>query len=230
MSDRANYFQLVLEYLVSRHGDGIYHPIEQLFVYKREIMKDILIEMNEKGLINLINSESLPFFTIETRQTFPNIKLFDKIPSPIKRFLLLEHPTLVSNIEGTSISDYQSLYKPYLAKITFDGVTYYNKTYAMKENRKNIVKIGNRAIANVIIDSKNISIGNQTIEVLDKMTKILKEDNTISIQQRDNATSIINKAKTEAISGEVKKETWKELIELGSNIASVGSLVLQLMQ
>jgi hypothetical protein len=101
----------------------------------------------------------------------------------------------------------------------------------MIDNNRYNITIGDNSVANVIMNSAGSTINNrQSREKVDKIIETLQNDQNIDNATREDAISTFTLLRTEVEAGNRSQDTWNKVLTIGANVASVGSLVLALMQ
>lgn len=117
------------------------------------------------------------------------------------------------------------------AKITFKGSKYLKEELEMIDNNKYNITIGNNSTANLIMSSPGSNINNQQHEEkISKIIETLRHDPNIDNVTREDAIATFTQFQTEVQVGSTSQEVWNKALSIGANVASVGSLVLALMQ
>ncbi len=102
----------------------------------------------------------------------------------------------------------------------------------MQESGKyNIAVTGQGATNNFVIESQNVTIDNKTnfAKRLESIVETLQNDPTIDTQTKNKAITDLQLAKTEIEqNGKISSSLMKTILEYGSNISSIGQLVLGL--
>lgn len=125
-----------------------------------------------------------------------------------------------------------SSYSPYIAKLTFKGSKYLKEELEMIDNNRYNIHIGDNSTANLIMNSPGSTIDNNVLtkNKIDKIIETLKADKVIDESIKTQALQTFSNLNMEISTGKVAETTWKKIISMGSNIASIGSLVLSLLQ
>lgn len=207
-----NYLKILL-HLKQFEGDGRFHEIETLLTdVSISELKSILKELLDEGLINFIGRETLYHsFVMEknllTGETKTN-----------------ENPFEIINRKNAS--------SPLMAKITFKGSKYLKEEIEMKESGKyNIAVTGSGANNTFVIESKNVEIDNKPTfnNQIEKIIDQVNNDSTIDQSTKEQVLSTLQGAKNEVDQkGKISSEVVKKILEYGSNISSIGQLVLGL--
>lgn len=207
-----NYLKLLL-YLKKFEGDGKMHFIEHLFPETTiEEIRNILIELAEEGLIKYSGREerSLSFFveknivTGETKTT----------QSPFNEHILNSKP------------------EEFKGKITFKGSKYLKEELQMQDMGKyNIAVTGPGANNTFVIESQNVKIKNESTfnDQVDRVIAQIDKDDTIESPVKVELINDLQLAKKEFNQkGKVPQELIKNIFQYGSDISSIGQLLLGL--
>lgn len=207
-----NYIKILL-YLKKFEGDGKEHPIEQLFPELLDTdIQNILQELSNENFIKYSGRE-------------------DKYLSfDITKDLLTNNAIIRHNSKNLDILNSEP--EPFKAKITFKGSKYLKEELQMQESGKyNISVNGKGATNNFVIESSNVSIYNKTNfkDTTDKIINKIKNDNSVDEEIK---VKIINDLKTANKqinqTGKVSGELVKQILQYGSNISSIGQMILTL--
>jgi hypothetical protein len=207
-----NYLRLLL-YLKTFEGDGNEHMVEHLFPENTITeIKNILQELSDEGLVKYLGREERYLsFTVEQNILTNKTKWTD---GPLNDHILNSDPP------------------PFKAKITFKGSKYLKEELQMQESGKyNISVNGEGAVNNFVIDSQNVSINNKTsfASRADHIIDLVKSDQSINEDIKAQVVNDVTIAKTQINqSGKISGDLMKRILEYGSNISSIGQLVLGL--
>lgn len=203
----TNNYHKILLYLKQFEGDGEFHEIESLFV-------DFgLIERNE--IFQELAREELIYLTGGNFSGAPLMGFVDTN----------------GKMDWFGGSD-RSVYIPYQAKLKFKGSKYLKEELEMTDKGKYNINVDGNSTANVIIGSPGATINNRP-EIINKTKSIIntiENDNSIDNTTKQQAIGDLNQFINEVEQGTPKKETVDKVLTLGSNIASIGSLVIGLIQ
>jgi len=136
------------------------------------------------------------------------------------------------NMKWIGGHDVHSEYLPYSGKLKFKGSKYLKEELEMIDQNKYSISIGENASANVIISSPGATINNKT-KIIDKAKTIIKtieNDNLIDAETKQQAIGDITHFIKEVEDGKPNNNTLTKVLTLGSNISSIGSLVISLIQ
>lgn len=199
-----NYLKVLL-YLKQFEGDGKFHEVENILNdIDLKDKKEIFVELGREDLIHLDGDRHTGL------------------------------PIIIGYGGGRSktIGGDNIKYIPVSAKITFKGSKYLKEELEMIDKNKYHISVGDGSTANVIIASPHATITNKP-EILNKARTIIKTietDNSVDNTTKQQAIGDLNQFITEVEEGTPKKETVDKVLTLGSNIASIGSLVISLIQ
>jgi hypothetical protein len=207
-----NYLRLLL-YLKQFEGDGNQHPVEHLFPDSSEKnIRSILQELSDEGLIKFTGREARYFSFVVEQNLLTNQTKWTE--SPLNDHILKTDPP------------------PFKAKITFKGSKHLKEELQMQESGKyNIAVTGQGATNNFVIESQNVTIDNKTnfAKRLESIVETLQNDPTIDAETKSKAITDLQLAKTEIEqNGKISSPLVKTILEYGSNISSIGQLVLGL--
>lgn len=207
-----NYLKILL-HLKQFEGDGKFHEVEPFFDdMTSSELKNVLQELADEELIKFIGRETrYDSFVVEHNILTGKTKWAE---SPLNEINRKTPP------------------EPLKAKITFKGVKYLKEEIEMKESGKyNIAVSGSGANNTFVIESKNVEIhnkptfNNQIEIIIDQINK----DESIDHFTKNQILSTLEIARTEVgEKGKVSSEIVKKILEYGSNISSIGQLVLGL--
>lgn len=207
-----NYLKILL-HLKQFEGDGKYHEVEPLF-------NDMTSSELKNVLQELADEELLKFTGRETR--------YDSF---IVEKNILTGETNITESPFNEINR-NSEPSPLKAKITFKGSKYLKEEIEMKESGKyNIAVTGSGANNTFVIESKNVDIDNKPTfnNQIEKIIDQVNNDSTIDNSTKEQVLSTLQTAKNEVDQkGKVSSEVVKKILEYGSNISSIGQLVLGL--
>lgn len=207
-----NYLKILL-HLKQFEGDGKFHEVEPFFDdMTSSELKNVLQELADEELIKFIGRETrYDSFVVEQNILTGKTKWAE---SPLNEINRKTPPETLK------------------AKITFKGVKYLKEEIEMKESGKyNIAVTGSGANNTFVIESKNVEIhnkptfNNQIEIIIDQINK----DESIDHSTKNQILSTLETARTEVgEKGKVSSEIVKKILEYGSNISSIGQLVLGL--
>ncbi len=207
-----NYMKL-LYHLKQFEGDGKFHPIEQLFLDSTtNEIGNILKELLDEKFIQLTGRE--PIY-----ETF----LFEK-----------NLMTGESSLTESPLNKLKKLQEPdeYKAKITFAGAKYLKEEIQMKESGKyNINASGAGSNNTFVIESNNVTSENKPnfTAKIEEIINALKLDQSISSELREKAILDLQQASNEVSkTGKLPEKLVKGILEYGSQIGSIGSLLFSL--
>lgn len=118
--------------------------------------------------------------------------------------------------------------------VTKDGLNYLRQLETKtKENSSSMnFSVGNNSNVNFINHSPGATISNNS-EVINKVKSIIdtiQNDNSIDNSTKEEAIVTFNNLITSVEKGQSTKDTINEILTIGANISSVGSLVISLLQ
>jgi len=208
-----NYMKLLL-YLKRFEGDGKFHPIEHLFhELSIDEMKVIFNELVEEKLIDLTGHEPrYTSFILEQNLITGESKVTS---NPLNDIIMNSEPN------------------EYKAKITFKGSKYLKEELEMQNSGKYNINVSGQGANNTfVIESENVTVSNkQNFEAkTEEIIKAIKDDSTISDSIKGEAISAFESAKIELSQfGKISATLLPKLLQYGSQISSIGSLVLKLL-
>lgn len=199
-----NYLKVLL-YLKQFEGDGKFHEVESLLTdINKEEKKEIFVELAGEDLIHLDGGRHTGL------------------------------PIIIGYADGRSktFGGDNIRYEPYTAKITFKGSKYLKEELEMTDKGKYNISVDGNSTANVIIGSPGATINNKTevIKAAKTIIKTIETDNSIDNVTKQEAIGDLTRFINEVEQGNPKTETVDKVLTLGSNIASIGSLVISLIQ
>jgi hypothetical protein len=122
-------------------------------------------------------------------------------------------------------------YIPAEARITFKGSKYLKEELEMIDNNRYNITVSHNSIANLILHSPGSTINSQqNQEKVSKIIETLRNDESIDNVTRGQAIATFTQLQTEITAGNPSQEIWNKALSIGANVASVGSLVLALVQ
>lgn len=202
-----NNYHKVLLYLKQFEGDGKYHEIES-------ILGEIDAKEKEEILRELAHEE-LIYLEGGTWSGLPLMGFFGG-----------------GEVEWVGGKDEFSKYEPFRGKIKFKGSKYLKEDIEMADKGKYNIKVDGNSTANVIIGSPGATINNKT-EVLEKIKdiiQVLKNDNSLDNSSQEKSVELLTRLQQEIEVNRKNPETIQRILSLGSNISSIGSLVVSLIQ
>ena len=204
----------LLLHLKQFEGDGKMHEIEQLFPEMPTSEKtNIFKELAEENLIILKGREPRFYSHIIdiNRQTGES----SITESPMNEIIDKTHP------------------QKFTAKLTFKGAKYLKEEIEMQDKGKyNITVSGEGANNTFVIESSNVRIENKSEfkNQIDNIIDVLRSDHSIKNELKQQAISDFQDAKNElGQNGKLPKKIMDNILQYGSEISSIGSLVLQLL-
>lgn len=204
----------LLLYLKQFEGDGKMHEIESLFPkLSLTEKKNIFKELEEEKLITLSGREPRYYsHTIEKNILTNETQITE---SPFNKMIDESEPEM------------------FKAKLTFKGAKYLKEEIEMKESGKYNINVSGEATNNTfVIESNKTTINNKPEfkNKIDKIIEVLKSDQSISSELRQTAISDFETAK-ESVgkTGKLPEKITKGILQHGSEISSIASLVLQVM-
>lgn len=208
-----NYMKILL-YLKQYEGDGKMHEIEHLFPeMTTSEQSNIFKELAEENLIVLKGRE----------------------PRYYSHIIDINRLTGESKITESPMNEIIDKTEPekFTAKLTFKGAKYLKEEIEMQDKGKyNINVSGEGANNTFVIESNNVRIDNKPEfkNRIDKIIDVLKSDNSIQSELKQQAISDFQNAKNEiGENGKLPKKIMDNILQYGSEISSIGSLVLQLL-
>lgn len=202
-----NYIK-VLSYLKQYEGDAKYHNLENVFDLDKDTLKAVLIKLRDHKFMLL-------------KGGYHNTDAVVAFGYGNGRVKTLYPP--------------HEVYFPFEGQITFEGSKYLKEE--MKSSKKSSpskfnLKAGKNANVNVIFNSANSTIQSnpELASKLEKIIEVLEQDKQIDKQRQNEAIQVFSQLKTEQEGGTITKATVTKAMELGSNISSIGSLVLSVIQ
>lgn len=207
-----NYLKLLL-HLKQFDGDGKLHPVENLFSdISINDLKSILEELSEEGLIKYTGHEERYLSFILEQNIFTNKTKITE--SPLNEHVLNSEPD------------------QFKAKITFKGSKYLKEELQMQESGKYNINVSGQGANNTfVIESNNVTIENKPdfrIKI-EEIIDILKSDKTIDTELRVKAISDLTEAKEQVNNtGKLPEKLMKGILQYGSQISSIGSLLCNL--
>lgn len=208
-----NYLKLLL-HLKQFEGDGKEHPIEHLFpdTPKNEV-KSILQELADEGFIKYSGREERYLSFIVEQNLLTNESKWTE--SPFNDHILNSEPP------------------PFKAKITFKGSRHLKEELQMQESGKyNINVSGEGANNTFVIESNNVTIDNRPnfSKTVDKIIDTLKSDQSVDSDLKEKAILELQNAKLEVEkTGKLPEKLMKGILQYGSQISSIGSMIYQLL-
>ena len=197
----------VLLYLKQFDGDGKFHEVESILGdLKKDEKEEILFELAREEMLYLDGGKWTGL---------PLMAFFGG-----------------GQVDFIGGSDEHSEYIPYKGKLRFKGSKYLKEELEMIDKNKYHINVGDGSTANVIIGSPHATINNKP-EIINKTRTIIKtieNDNSVDNTTKQQAIGDLNQFITEVEQGSPNKETVDKVLTLGSNIASIGSLVISLIQ
>ena len=199
-----NYLKVLL-YLKQFEGDGKFHEVESLLSdIDKDEKKEIFVELAREDLIHLDGGRHTGF------------------------------PIIIGYRDGSrkSFGGDNIRYEPYTAKITFKGSKYLKEELEMTDKGKYNINVDGNSTANVIIESPGATINNKTeiINTAKTIIKTIETDNSVDNATKQQAIGDLNQFIAEVEKGKPNGDTVNKVLTLGSNIASIGSLVISLIQ
>lgn len=209
MANAINNYLKVLSYLKQYEGDEEYHNIEIILNgVEKETQRKIFKQLQDEGLIKITGGPAHVYsFGKNVRSGYGSRDV------QWSRFKLGEDTE-------------------YKGKITFKGSKYLKEELKSINDHNYNIQIGNNTTANVIFQSPNASIHNKTknLEQIEKIIKTIEDDKSIDLSQKNKAINIFNNLSTEIKNGAPSQSTINNALVIGASIASIGSLVLSLLQ
>ena len=202
-------------YLKQFEGNGKEYEIEHLFPeLKPYEIKNVLQEIANEGFITFSGREERMLSFIVEKNILTNETNWSE--SPLNEHILNSEPPKLK------------------AKLTFKGSKYLKEEIQMQESGKyNISVSGEGATNNFVIESQNVNINNKVKfeKEIDEVIERLKCDSLIENELREKAIEEFQKAKLAVLeTGKIPNNIFKNLLEYGSNISSIGQLVLGIGQ
>ncbi|MCU0336871.1 MAG: hypothetical protein MUF12_03335 [Sediminibacterium sp.] len=187
-------------------GDGEFHEIENLLKVDSETRRTIFAQLVQEGLIKLKGG----YRNIDTLVSFGDGK---------------------GNIYTPNIPD-KVIYYPYTGQITFKGSSYL-KSEKKKEMKSNVnVKTGKNSKINLIVNSPNSKIVDNSKKIVSQTKKIIEKirtDESLTEVKRNNAIQVFETLIYETKQGRVTQTTWEKVWDIGAKIATIGSSVIALL-
>lgn len=208
-----NYLRLLL-HLKQYEGDGKEHLIEHLFpdTPTAEI-KNILQELADEDFIKYSGREERYLSFVFEQNILTNESKMTA--SPFNDHILHSEPP------------------PFKAKITFKGSRHLKEELQMQESGKyNISVSGEGANNTFVIESNNVTIDNKPnfSKTVEKIIETLRSDQSIDAVLKENAILALQNARLEVEkTGKLPERLMKGILQYGSEISSIGSLVYQLL-
>jgi len=117
--------------------------------------------------------------------------------------------------------------------VTKEGLNYLHNVEKETQNNSSSINfnVGNNSNVNFINHSPGATINNS--EIINKVNNIIDtihNDNSIDNSTKQVAIETLNKLKKEVEAGLSTKNTINEILTIGANISSIGSLVISLLQ
>lgn len=201
-----NNYLKVLSYLNQFYGDSEFHNIENVVGdVSHKVKEDIFVALVREKYILLEGGRDNSGAFIGFGDGSGRVKMFG--PEKITYF-------------------------PFEGKLTLKGARHLKEELEMEDKNKYHINVGDGSTANVIIGSPHATINNKS-EVINKaktIVKTIENDNSIDNTTKQQAIGDINQFIEEVEHGNPKKETVDKVLTLGSNISSIGSLVISLIQ
>ena len=120
----------------------------------------------------------------------------------------------------------------YKAKITFAGAKYLKEEIQMQESGKYNINVSGAGANNTfVIESNNVTIENKPdfTAKIEEIINAVKSDNSISAELKQQAIADLEQASIEVNrTGKLPEKLLKGILEYGSQIGSIGSLLLSL--
>lgn len=203
----------LLYHLKHFEGDGKFHSVEQLFpdLTTNEI-GNVLKELVDEKFIQLTGREPrYDSFVVDINMLTGEGKWTEDPLNKIKR---LQEP------------------EEYKAKITFSGAKYLKEEIQMQESGKYNINVSGAGANNTfVIESNNVTIENKPnfTAKIEEIINALKSDQSITSELREQVISDLQQASLEVNkSGKLPEKLMKGILEYGSQIGSIGSLLLSL--
>lgn len=208
-----NYLKILL-HLKQFEGDGKYHEVEPFFDdMTSSELKNVLQELADEELIKFIGRETRYDSFVVEQNILTGITKWTE--SPMNEFNRKTPP------------------EPLKAKITFKGGKYLKEEIEMKESGKyNIAVTGSGANNTFVIESKNVDINNKPTfnNQIEKIIEQINNDESIDNSIKNQVISTLETARNEVDQkGKMSSELVKKILDYGSNISSIGQLVLGLL-
>jgi len=207
-----NYLKLLL-HLKQFEGDGKMHPIEHLF-------PELTSSEQENVFKELVNEN---FIILTGRE--PRYDSF-----------ILEQNIITGETKVTQnpLNKLNREIEPdeFKAKITFKGSKYLKEEIEMQESGKYNINVSGSGTNNTfVIESTNIKVENKPnfVNKLDTIIETLESDQTLSDSIKNEVIINFEKAKQEIDqTGKLPERMIKGILQYGSQISSIGNLVLRL--
>lgn len=204
---KNNYLKILL-HLKQFAGDGKFHEIESILGdLGQQEKKEIVFELVREGLIYLDGGRMTGSAFIAFGDGKGNIKTIGDNYTEVK-------------------------YLPFSGKLKLKGSKYLKDILEMADKNEYNINVSDGSTANVIISSPNSTINNKT-EIIDKTKSIIKTietDNSIDGSTRQIAISDFSQFLIEVEKDIHNQATIDKILSFGSNISSIGSLVVSLIQ
>jgi len=212
----ANNYLKILQHLKEFEGDGKYHEIEHLLQdLTRDSIEQIILDLLKKGFID--KKQPSGYWSLP-----PNDVTF------------MDSNGRTTRVGGPD-KNWKSIYVPYKVKITFEGSIYLkNEQFAREEQGMNISQINHSTV--IVNSSKNkINIDNtqassEIIDLTQNIIRILKTDQSISEELRDQHLALFQTLLNQAQGGKINKELGMKVLTVGDSVSSIGSFMLSLIQ
>lgn len=210
MASNNNYLK-VLNYLKEFEGDGEFHEIENIFGdVEGSVKSNIFNELYAEDFIKLIGGHPvIPTITIGK---------VERDGYGGRRY------------ESKTFGGLQTGYITFKAKLTFKGSKYLKEQ--LEENLKYNITIGNYSNANLILNSpySNISYKTDIVDRAKEIIKIINSDESLESDIKYDAIDVFNELINETHLGQPTNNTINRILTIGASIASIGSLVISLIQ
>jgi len=201
-----NNFLKVLTYLKKFEGDGQFHEIENVIKMDSETRRTIFSLMVQEGLIKIKGGHR----NIDMLVSFGDGR---------------------GNITTLGVPD-KVIYYPYVGQITFKGSEHL-KSENKKEMKSNVnVKTGKNSKVNLIVNSPNSKIVDNSKKIISRTKKIIETiqtDNSLTELKKKKAIQVFETLIAETKQGQVGQSTWEKIWDIGAKIATIGSMVTSLM-
>lgn len=203
----------LLLFLKQYEGDGKMYQIEHLFPEMSvNELKSILNELTDEQLIIFTGRESRNLsFLVEKNILIGESKVTE---SPLNKIINDTEPA------------------KFKAKLTFKGVKYLKEEIEMKESGKYNINVSGEGTNNTfVIESKKVTVNNKPEfkNKIDKIIDALNSDQSINNELRQTAISDFIKARETLEEKGNMTKIMEKISQHGSEISSIGSLVLQLL-
>lgn len=199
-----NNFIHLLTYLKQFEGDGQFHEIESVIDIDPDTKRIVFNQLTREGFITL-------------KGGYRNIDALISIGDGRGNVRTLNMPDKV-------------IYYPFEGQITFKGSDYLKKETI--DMQKINVNAKGKSSVNLIINSKKSKIidnSNKIIPIAHEIINRIESDSTLDAKKKIKAIKVFEKLIEQSQEKSIQPKIWERVTAVGSDIASIGSLVLSLI-